>query len=167
MRFVVWCLLIASAVVAGGAHAAPLNRLSAYGDWSLLGDAPDGPKLCFLTATPKASAPEGLNREPGRIYVSAWPLDGIRAELSLLLGFTARKTEAVTAVVGGASFALFSKDRRAFVEDPTQELKLLEAMKKGAKLVVSATSERGTAITDTYSLQGFQQAYQDLAEKCS
>lgn len=165
MAIIFW-IVIAVSVGAPDVDAASVNRLGTYGDWSLVGDAPEQPKLCFLTAAPRSSAPEGLNREPGRIYVSAWPKDGIRSELSLLLGFTVRKTEAVTLSISGASFTLFSKDRRAFIEDPTQELKLLEAMKKGSKLSISATSERGTAITDIYSLQGFGQAFQELAERC-
>ncbi len=66
-------------------------------------------------------------------------------------------------MVGAEKYVLFGREDRAYVADPTEELKLVEAMKKGQKLVIQATSERGTTTTDTYSLQGFLQAFQAVA----
>jgi hypothetical protein len=39
-------------------------------------------------------------------------------------------------------------------------------MRKGADLTVVASSERGTEITDTYSLSGLGQALQKLQATC-
>ena len=61
---------------------------------------------------------------------------------------------------------MFSADERAYVQDATQELKLLDAMKKGAKLAVTATTATGTTVTDTYSLAGLGQAMQELQSTC-
>ncbi len=72
----------------------------------------------------------------------------------------------MTVTIGNETFSLFPKDERAFVADSTQELKLVEALKKGSKADVTATSARGTETTDTYTLTGLKQALSELAKKC-
>ncbi len=64
------------------------------------------------------------------------------------------------------AYQLFADEDRAFVADATDELKLLEDMKKSSKLVVKATSSRGTETTDTYSLTGLGQALEAVATAC-
>lgn len=152
-----------SALPALAGNAVPAGH---FGAWSLFTTDADGEKLCFATAQPSSSEPKGANRGPIRAFVSAWPKDGIKTEISLKLGFPIKTESEVSVGVGTESYVLFPNDERAFVSDPTQELKLLEAMKKGSILVVQATSERGTATTDVYSLQGFTQAVRALASAC-
>ena len=93
-------------------------------------------------------------------------LDGVKAEISVKLGYPIKTGSDITVMVGNDTFTLFPKEERAYVADATEELKLIEAMKKGSKLTVQATSERGTATTDTYSLAGLSQALQALAAAC-
>ena len=90
----------------------------------------------------------------------------MKSEISLKLGYKIKTGSDVVVNIGTATYTLFGKDDRAFVADPTQELKLLDEMKKGSKLQVQATSERGTATTDTYSLAGLSQALKALAQSC-
>ena len=110
--------------------------------------------------------PADAAREAPRIYISAWLAEGIKSEISVRLGFPPKKVSEISASVTPASFKLFAADERAYVQDQTQELKLVEAMKKGSKLTVSATTATGTAITDTYSLVGLGQALQELQKTC-
>jgi len=63
-------------------------------------------------------------------------------------------------------FKLFSRGDRAYVIDPTDELKLLEAMKRASSVVVTAQSEQGAASRDTYSLAGITQALQAVSGGC-
>lgn len=146
--------------------------VSKFNDWTLFSNA-DKVKICFLAAAPSVTEPAGLTRDAALFYISAWPADGVKSELSVKLGFPVKKggEPAVTvtgaSVPGGsASFKLFVKDDRAFVADATSELKLLDAMKKGSKLTVQAISERGTAVTDTYALAGITAALQALGAGC-
>ena len=39
-------------------------------------------------------------------------------------------------------------------------------MKKGLKLVTSGISDRGTKVTDTYTLKGFTAAFKNLMGDC-
>jgi invasion protein IalB len=136
-----------------------------YGDW-ILSVAPGESKICYAATQPKAKEPATANRAKVLLYISAWPKDGVKSEVSFKLGYPIKTGSEVTVLVGKDTFSLFPKEDRAFVDDPTEELKLIEAMKKGSKLLVKATSERGTATTDTYSLAGLSQALQALATSC-
>ncbi len=148
------------------AHAEDVSKLATLIDWSLYTDSKSPHQFCFVTSEPKSSEPADTAREAPRIYVSAWPAEGIKSQISVRLGFPPKKAGEISASVAPASFKLFSADERAFVQDPTQELKLVEAMTKGSKLTVSATTATGAAVTDTYSLTGLGQALQELQKTC-
>lgn len=134
-----------------------------FGDWTVHQSTGEGAKICFTTSEPKTKEPAGANRGTILAYVSAWPKDGVKGEPSFRVGYSIKTGSMGTVAVGNDKFALFGREDRAYVADATEELKLLEAMKKGQKLIVQATSERGTTTTDTYSLQGFVQAMQAVA----
>lgn len=138
----------------------------AFGDWTLYADTATPHQFCFITSEPKSSAPPSAIREAPRVYISTWPKEGVKSEVSFRMGFPVKAKAAGAARIAPASFALFGAKDRAFVADPTQELKLVEAMKKGSELSVEVASDRGAVVTDTYSLSGLGQALQKLRELC-
>jgi invasion protein IalB len=159
---------VLAAMLLAATPASAARIVNTFNDWTLYTEA-NAQQVCFLAGLPGVTEPAGLKRDPALLYVSAWPKDGVKAEISVKLGFPAKKaSEPVITIQGAATgtFKLFVKDDRAYVADATQELKLLEAMKKGSKLIVQATSERGTAVVDTYSLAGITAALTALAGGC-
>lgn len=152
--------------ISANANAEGVAKIETTGAWSLYADGASPHAFCFVTSEPTAKDPEGATRDAPRIYISAWPKDGVKAEVSLRAGFPVKASIPATARVGDASFNLFSSDTRLYVKDETAELKLIEAMKKGADLKAEMTSERGTKITDTYSLTGLAQALTKLQQTC-
>jgi hypothetical protein len=137
-----------------------------YSDWILhQSDTPSG-KSCFAASNPVQKLPAGANRGRVLLYVSAWPKDGVKSEVSAKLGYPINESSPLTATVGNEVFKLFAKGEHVFVLDQTQELKLIEAMKKGSKLVVNSTSKRGTNTIDTYSLIGLGRALKEMAAAC-
>ena len=44
--------------------------------------------------------------------------------------------------------------------------KLVDAMKKGQRMIVRGVSSKGTETKDTYSLSGFMSAYKAINAKC-
>jgi invasion protein IalB len=147
------------------ARAQGANVGATFGTWSVFTSDSQN-KLCFVASAPEDKKPAGANRAAVLFYISAWPKDGVRSEVSVKLGYQIKGGSAITVKVGKDSFKLFAKEERAFVADTTQELKLIEAMKKGQKVQVSATSERGTDTTDTYALSGLSQALQAMIAAC-
>jgi len=137
-----------------------------FGPWSLYTSEAGATKICFVAAPPSERKPSGANRATTLFYVSAWPKDGVRSEVSVKLGYPIKPGSEVSLSIGKDRFKLFPRDERAYVADATEELKVIEAMKKGASASVSATSARGTETTDTYTLTGLSQALQALAAAC-
>jgi invasion protein IalB len=169
-RLIVIAVATAALSLAGHAQAqvatGAVTAVETFADWSLYADGKTPHQFCFVTSVPKSSEPAETAREAPHLYISAWPKDGVKAEFSVILGFPTKKGSDVTASVASADFRLFANDDRAYVQDPTLELKLLDAMKKGAKVSVAATTQTGTAVTDSYSLSGLGQALQKLQGTC-
>lgn len=152
-------------IVSAPLGAETMARVDTYGDWTLLTDSETPHLFCFVTSEPKSSISDNAQREAPRAYISAWPKDGIRGEVSFRMGFKIKKSAQGTASVGAGGFKLFASNDRAFVSDSTQELKLIEAMRKGSSMTVMMASDHGP-VTDTYSLSGIGIALQKLQETC-
>lgn len=161
-------LMLAVGGLAAPASAAGSTRaVSKFNDWTFYEHVDGATQVCFLSAAPRTSVPKDPQRGLVQVFVSAWPKDGVKGEISVKLGYPGKKGFPVTVTVGKDAFRLFATGDRAFVQDATAELKLLEAVKKGTQLVVQATPEVGAATTDTFSLQGLTQGLQSLATGCT
>jgi hypothetical protein len=157
--------LLFFAISSSSLGAETMARVETYGDWTLLADSEAPHLFCFVTSEPKTSSSGTSQRDAPRAYISAWPQDGIRGEVSFRMGFKINKSAQGTASVGASGFKLFGSNDRAYVSDSTQELKLIEAMRKGNSMTVMVASEHD-AVTDTYSLSGVGAALQKLQETC-
>jgi invasion protein IalB len=165
--FVAAAALVPVLTLASGAGMAQsVKTIGTYSSWTTFTHGEAASLLCFATSQPSKQEPANAKRDPAFIYVSSWPKDGVKAEISIKLGYALRKGSDVTLAVGSSSFKLFVSGDRAYVADATEELKLLEAMRKGSTMTVQGTSERGTATTDTYSLAGISQALAAVATNC-
>lgn len=143
-----------------------MTRVNTYGAWSLMTDTADPHLFCFITSEPTSSQSASANRQSPRAYISAWPKDGIRGEVSFRMGFRVKKNTPGMATVSPTGFRLFGSGDRVYVSDSTRELKLVEAMRKGSTMTVAATPASGATVTDTYSLSGVGQALQKLQDTC-
>lgn len=154
------------AALSSAAFAQAVVETGRFGDWIVHQSAGAGSKVCFATSQPKVKEPAAANRSKIVLYISAWPKEGVKAEISIKMGYSIKIGGTVAVTIGNDTFNLFGRGDRAYVLDPTDELKLIETMKKGSKLTVQASSEKGTATIDTYSLSGLGQAMQALAAAC-
>lgn len=146
--------------------AQTVNLVERSGSWSIYADTGTPKQVCFAASPPQAVEPIGANRGSIFFYISAWPKDGIKAEPSVKVGYPINTEKGVTVTIGTDVFKLFSKDQHGFVADPSEELKLIDALKKGSTAIVRATSTRGTNTTDTYSLSGISKALEKLTATC-
>jgi len=155
-----------SALLITGANAQTVALVDHQGTWSLYADTASPKQVCFVAAAPQAVEPIGANRGPIYFYISAWPKDGIKLEPSIKAGYPVKPDKDMTVTIGSDIFKLFGKGDRGFVNDPTEELKLIESMKKGSSAIVKGVSAKGTGTTDTYSLSGLAQALDKMAATC-
>ena len=151
------------------AAAAP-TLLGTFKDWSAFQSATASTKVCYALAKPSASEPKKAKRDPIYFMISDWPGRRVKGEVQVVPGYQFKEGSTATATVGADKFDLFTQNSggngSAWVEDAANERRLVEAMKGGAKVVVSGTSLRGTATKDAYSLGGLSEALSKVHEAC-
>ncbi len=174
-------------------EASKPSLVATFGDWNVfVGEVGKG-RICYTLAQPKSREPANLTRDPGYAFISDRPSEGVRNEVSFIMGFdvsggdTAEsnaeakpgekpsksegksKTSAASApvaLVDQTSFEMLPKGGNLWVKNAAKESALIAEMRKGAKLVLKAASLRGHQSIDTYSLGGFAQAMERLQKEC-
>ena len=160
------CAGRASAQAANGAANGGAREIARHGAWVVMAAADAAQRICFATTQPKSSQPADTRREQPYVYISAWPRDGVRAEVSIVGGVAYRSGSSVTLTIGTNNFVLFTAGDRAFVADPTTELKLIDAMKKGSSMLVKSVYDTGAPVTDSYSLAGLTPTLAAFRQAC-
>ena len=123
-------------------------------------------KTCYALAKPKSREPKSLKRDPAYVFISTRPTENVKNEISVIMGFQMKDGSEPSAEIGSATFTLLAKGANAWVKNPAEESHFIGAMKKGAKLVVTADSNKGKTTTDTYLLTGLGQALDKVHKEC-
>jgi hypothetical protein len=139
--------------------------LKKYNHWSSYVST-SAPTVCFVVSTPTSKAPKGVNRDPVYFYITRYPSEGIKHEISVKMGYPFSPGARVKVTVGSTSFNLYTKNEGAFVDTRAQEDQLVAAMKAGSAMTITGTSSRGTKTTDKYSLSGVTDALKSLDSGC-
>jgi len=159
--------------------------VASFGDWGVYQTQAAKGRVCYTLAQPKDRAPANLNRDPAYAFISDRPSEGVRNEVSFIMGFDVANPAAdpksddkakdkgaklaikeATATVGEQSFELLAKATNLWVKNAAKEGQLIEEMRKGSKLEIRAMSKKGNMTTDTYSLAGFAQALERVLKDC-
>lgn len=165
MRGIIACCVVALVAYATPAYSQAAKLLQTYSDWSAYMSTGTAKKVCFVVSQPKSQAPKGVKRGPAYFYISHYPTDKVRNEISVKMGYPLKATP-VEVKIGKAVFKLFTKAEGAFVEKKADENKLVETMKGGEGMVIQGRSTRGTLTTDKYSLSGLSLALGRIANDC-
>ena len=146
------------------------NKVANKTDWSIFVE--DNPKECWSVSKPK----ETINTRDGRIvsvkrgdvllFVNFRPASKVNGQLTFTGGYPFADGSNVTLNVDGTNFALFTEGEWAWARSDEDDVKIIKAMKKGAKAILSASSSRGTKTQDTFSLLGFTAAVEDAEKRC-
>ena len=142
--------------------------LGQFGDWGAYRALPGGKKICFALSKPTSAKtePTGRNRDAAYAFVSTRPSEKVKNEISVIVGYPQKPGHDATAAIGSATYAMYTQNDGAWVKNAAEEAQMVDAMRKGADLVVKSESGRGTKTTDTYSLKGIGQALDRVAEEC-
>jgi invasion protein IalB len=149
----------------GGAHP---NLLGQYGDWGAYAAASGGGKVCYALATPSSTrtTPANRPRDPVYLFISTRPGENVHNEVSVIIGYQLKPDSEVNAEIGNNKFVMYTKADGAWLSNAAEEARMVETMRKGADIVITGTSARGTQSTDRYSLKGLSQALDRTAKEC-
>jgi invasion protein IalB len=133
--------------------------LGEFSDWAAYTYKAKDTKVCYVSSRPKSSEPKNAKRDPAFLLVTHMPGRKVKGEVSTIIGYPFK-------TVDEASFELFTNADGAWADKPETEKKIVSAMKNGKVLKISGTSWRGTATTDTYSLEGISAALAKIDDAC-
>lgn len=140
--------------------------IAQYGDWGVYVSQAARTKICYALSQPKDRQPATLKRDPGYFFVSTRPGENVKNEVSVIAGFPIKNGSDAIADIGGTTFTLYTRTDSAWVRNVAEEARLVDALRRGRDLTVKSTSVRGNATTDKYSLTGFAQALDRVAQEC-
>ena len=165
-------MLLTASLVASGAIAQDksTNWVAEKTNWSVFVE--DNPTECWSVSAPE----ETVNSRGGRVVavtrsqillmVSYRPSQGAKGQVAFTGGYPFATGSTVNVDISGNEFEMFTEGEWAWTASPSDDAKMVTAMKRGASAVVSAVSGRGTATKDTFSLSGFTAAVEDAEKRC-
>ncbi len=149
------------------ASAATPQVLGEYGDWVAYYYRDSSGAVCYMASTPKKD--EGKYTKRGEIYVfvTRRPAEKSTDEVSFTAGYTFKSGAKFEVKIGAKTFdKMFTSGDKAWATSEKTDKEIVEAMKRGSRMVVHGVSAKGTNTKDTYSLSGFSGAYRAISNKC-
>ncbi len=138
-----------------------------FKNWTAQNTNINGQQVCYAVSSPIASDPKTLNRAESRIFVSFRANDKIQNEISVTSGYNYKASSKVNLAIEKREFNFETEDNFAWLTKYEDEISLIELMRKSTQAKVTATSVRGTKTIDTFSLNGFSDAYEAAKKKCN
>ncbi len=146
------------------------SSLGTFRDWSAYTAGSGSGKICYVLSQPTVSEPKGAKRDPIYFLISDFPDRKAKAEPQVVPGYPYKDGSTVSVVVGSDKFTLFTKNEggtgAAWMKAQADEAKLVAAMQKGSRAIVTGTSSRGTVTKDTFSLSGITAALNKAHAEC-
>lgn len=145
--------------------------LGSFRDWSAFTAGSGADKTCYALSQPVASTPDNVKRGPIYFLISDFPARKVKAEPQIVSGYPYAANGTVSVSVGSGKWTFFTKNEgdngSAWLKSRADEEKLVAAMRKGSRAVVTGVSSRGTTTTDAYSLSGISAALKKVHDACN
>ncbi|WP_205587507.1 hypothetical protein [Rhizobium jaguaris] len=131
--------LILTMFAATAAHAAAPVRLDQFGAWGAFSYRSDGGMSCYILSTPIAQMPSSVDHGDN-FFIVGHP-SGQDYVPEAMAGYDLKQGAPMMAVIGGKTFAMFTKDRHGWVQNEADQPSMIQALKSGDKLELHATSK--------------------------
>lgn len=148
------------------ADASKPRLLGTFGDWRAYTFTENGNKVCYMAAEEKTQVGDYTSRGDIFALITHRPAEKTKDVFSYIAGYPYKSGSDVAVKVNGSNFKLFTQDETAWAADAAADRALVAAIRNGSSMVVKGTSKRGTATTDTFSLNGSSKAYNTISKEC-
>ena len=143
-----------------------IKKIGKYKDWEVMAVTEASGKVCFAQSTPILQAPKS-NKRDAKLFIAFRPSDKIVNEISVTAGYEFN-SNTVTAQSGKNKFKFDIKEQGfAWIADNKIELRMINRMKKGSRIMITGYNQNGSQTIDHYSLLGFTKAYKATKKACS
>ncbi len=142
------------ALCATPAAAQSVQALGEFRDWAAYSASDGTGQVCFALSRPTDVSPAVDGYTQAYLYLTNRPAEGVSNEVNLVAGFIFAPDQPATLTVSGKSFDLFTQRDAAWLLDATQNDDLAGALRAGSTVTGEGTSEKGSLVTETFSLSG-------------
>jgi invasion protein IalB len=153
-------------MMAAAPAAAEPQALASYKDWSVFAHEAASERICFAAAEASDKSPKTVNHGDIFFLVATWKSGAASNQPSFRVGYNLQTAPAPTIRIGSDKWDMYVSDNEAFIESAAAEKSLIAAMRKGADMKISATSNRGTATSYVVSLAGVSAALDRAQQAC-
>jgi hypothetical protein len=142
--------------------------LGQFGEWGAYTANSAGKKICYALAKPTSQATEPANRprDPAYTFISTRPTENVRNEVSIVIGYPFKPGSEASVDIGSNKYAMYTQADGAWLKNAAEEPRMVDTMRRGADMMVTGESGRGTKSTDRYTLKGLSQALDRVAQEC-
>lgn len=157
--------LLPTSVFAQGSSPKFVDSFTAWNLYTF--DNSDG-QWCYIASEPTDQTGDYTRRGAAAVLVTKLPRynEGEDEQVSVQPGYSYLADSEVELVIDNVKYALFTKGEHAWANSSEDDRKLINAMRKGAKMTVRGTSTKRTYSLDTYSLKGFTAAHNAMRDAC-
>lgn len=138
----------------------------AHSDWRVFTRGEGDARVCYALSTPTQALPRNVDHGDIFFLVASWANGDAEEQPSFKAGYALRPDSPPEVRVGSDRFAMFVAEQEGFVEAPRDEVRLVDAMRRGSSMRVEAMSDRGTATVYEFSLSGITAALRDVDQRC-
>ena len=147
--------------------AQEVEQIGKYKDWEVLVTYEPGGKVCFAHSTPVLQTPKS-NKIDAKLFVTFRPEENISNEVSVTPGYEFNNKNSVIAASGKSKFKFdIMQQGFAWIADNKIEVKMINRMKKGSRIMITGYNQNGSQTIDHYSLLGFTKAYNASKKACT
>lgn len=153
----------ASVALAGTAYAQAATRIKQNNAWGSYSHDGDKGKVCYILSIPTEKQPS--DRDHGDVFfmLAQHPGQNVDLEPQFKVGYSFKDNSKVTLDIDGRQFSMFTRGENAWMENPAEDTLVVEAMKAGRQMSLTAESQRGTKTHYVYSLSGVTASLSDIS----
>jgi len=160
-------ILLATFFMTQKVFSEEVKKVGKFKDWETIVIKNESQLLCFAQTKPILQSPKTNPRE-ARLFVSFRPKEKVLDEISITAGYEFNKKNSITAKSGKKKYKFdIAQENFAWIADNKQEKKMIKAMKKGSRIMITGYNQKGSQTIDHYSLLGFSKAYSTAKKSCS
>ncbi|MCB1417408.1 MAG: hypothetical protein KDJ64_13470 [Nitratireductor sp.] len=153
-----------SVAVTGAAYAQAATRIKQNNAWGSYSHQGNGGKICYILSIPTEKKPS--DRDHGDVFfmLAQHPGQADALEPQFKVGYAFKDNSTVVLNIDGKKFNMFTRGQNAWMENLAEDTVVVEAMKAGREMSLSAESRRGTQTQYTYSLSGVTASLTDITQ---
>ena len=135
-----------------------------FANWSVFTTDFGKKKICYMLATPTKERGNYFQRD--RAYFLVVNSTSNIDEVNISSGFEYKKGSEVELSFGHSKYSLFTYENLAWAHNKVDDIEILKLLRNNLDVIVIAKNKQNRFAHDTYSLVGFNKAYQFMKNMC-